>query len=254
MADDVRLNALLRPLGVPLPKVLGEGLDQPLPWVILERLSGADLGDVIDGLSDEQLRSVAEGVAQAQAAVARLGPAERYGYAAPPMAAPNAAWSAVLEANLSRSRDRILAAGLFGIEPVDAVAALIAQRHGELNAMAAVPFLHDTTTCNVIVTQAGLLSGIVDVDDLCFGDARYTSALTLAALSTSGRPATYVEVWMRAAAHQDDRAFRLYVALFLVDFMGEHGQRFNGNERPSTFLTRERLLETFWQAHERARD
>jgi len=247
LADGVHLNTLLRLLGVPLPKVLATGTDLPLPWVVLERLPGTDLGEVIDSLSDQQLGAIAKSVAQAQAVTARLGAVKRYGYAAKPEDAPKAVWSAVLEANLARSRARILTAGLFGSEPVETVAELIAYRRVELDARPAIAFLHDTTTRNVIVAPTGSLSGIVDVDDLCFGDPRYAPALTLVALLASGRPATYVDAWMRASGYQDDRIFRLYVALFLVDFMSEHGQRFNGNERPSTSAARATLLQAFTQ-------
>jgi hypothetical protein len=94
--------------------------------------------------------------------------------------------------------------------------------------------LHDTTTKNVIVTQDGTFSGIVDVDDLCFGDPRYPAALTLAALMAYGGPDSYVSAWLRHTAQSDDRIFRLYVSLFLLDLMSEHGQTFNGNMVRST--------------------
>jgi hypothetical protein len=114
----------------------------------------------------------------------------------------------------------------------------------ELDALSPVPFLHDTTTKNVIVTLEGSFSGIVDVDDLCFGDPRYVVALTLASLMASGRPTRYVNVWMNAAGYRDYRIFRRYVALFLVDFMSEHGQEFNGNI-PSSAGCRGRLLRVY---------
>ena len=107
-------------------------------------------------------------------------------------------------------------------------------RRETLDALPATAFLHDTTTRNVIVTPAGSLSGIVDVDDLCFGDPRYTPALTMAVLLAHNGPLAYVEHWMRVAGQRDNGLFRLYVALFLVDLMSEHGQRFNDNERRST--------------------
>jgi len=50
---------------------------------------------------------------------------------------------------------------------------------------------------------------------------------------------------MRAANYRDDRIFRLYVVLFLVDFMSEHGQAFNRNLRPSSADDRNRLLRIF---------
>jgi hypothetical protein len=248
MAAGVRLNRFLRPLGVPLPEVLAEGLEEAFPWAALERLPGTDLEHVIGTLSDGQLRAVAEGVAAAQAAASRVGAANRYGYSALPEAAPYVCWSAVLEANLARSRARIGGAGLFGLDWVERLAGLIGVRQADLDALPPTAFLHDTTTRNVIVATAGTLSGIVDVDDLCFGDPRYTPALTLAVLLAYGGPVSYVENWMRAAGHRDDGLFRLYVALFRADLMGEHGQRFNGNEQPSTPQARESLLHAFAQA------
>ena len=103
------------------------------------------------------------------------------------------------------------------------------------------------------MTRAGVFSGIVDVDDLCFGDPRYAAALTLASLIASGGPVRYVDAWMQAAGYRDDRIFRLYVALFIVDFMSEHGQVFNGNEPPSSSDDRKRLLHVFAECLDRAR-
>lgn len=251
LSDGVRLNRLLRPLGAPLPKILAEGLDEPLPWVVLERLPGTDLKHVIGSLSQAQLGAIAGSVAAAQAVAARVGSSGRYGYAAAPGTAPHTRWSDVLRASLARSRARIGAAGLFGSEPVEIVAGLVAARQAELDALPATAFLHDTTTKNVIVASSGTFAGIVDVDDLCFGDPRYAPALTMAVLQAYGGPTGYAEAWMRAAGHRDDRLFRLYVALFLVDLMAEHGQRFNGNERPSTDEARERLSRAFTRAVER---
>jgi aminoglycoside phosphotransferase (APT) family kinase protein len=112
----------------------------------------------------------------------------------------------------------------------------------ELDALPPIPFLHDTTTRNVIVTPDGAFSGIVDVDDLCFGDPRYVVALTLASLMVMDGPIRYVDAWMNLANYQHDTIFQLYVALFIVDFMSEHGQAFNGNVLPSSAERRNRLL------------
>jgi hypothetical protein len=46
---------------------------------------------------------------------------------------------------------------------------------------------------------------------------------------------------MRHAQHADDRIFRLYASLFLLDFMSEHGQAFNGNQPASTAQARAAL-------------
>jgi aminoglycoside phosphotransferase (APT) family kinase protein len=248
MQRGLRLLKRLRALGVPAPNVVAEGLEQPCPWVLMERLPGTDLQYVIGSLSDAQLSAIATEVAQAQQAASRFGSVGRFGYASDAEAAPHATWSAVLEENLNRSRRRIASARLFDPHVVEAVVDLLKNHRSELDGFQAVPFLHDTTTKNVIVTEQGVLSGIVDLDDLCFGDPRYAPALTLAVLLAYGGPASYVEAWMSAAGHVDDRIFRLYVALFLVDLMSEHGQSFNGNERASTPEEREAVMLAFTQA------
>jgi hypothetical protein len=98
-----------------------------------------------------------------------------------------------------------------------------------LGAFPATPFLHDTTTKNVIVTEHGAFSGIVDVDDLCFGDPRQTKALTMASLLASGSPTDYVYDWLWRAGEEADAPFWLYTSLSLLSFMGEHLMSANGN-------------------------
>ena len=135
--------------------------------------------------------------------------------------------------------------GLFDVSAVDAIEKMVSAARAELDALPPIPFLHDTTTKNVIVTPEGAFSGIVDVDDLCFGDPRYAIALTLAALTAFGGPVQYVDAWMKLAHHRDDRIFRLYVTLFIVDFMSEHGQEFNANPLPSSAGDRNHLCRVF---------
>jgi aminoglycoside phosphotransferase (APT) family kinase protein len=245
MTGAVHLSRLLKPRGVPLPAILAEDVTAELPWLILERLPGTDLGSVIARLSDEQLDQIAAEVANAQAITAKTGSAGRYGYAAVPEQAPFVAWTQVLEANLDRSRSRIASAGLFDVALVDVVRAMLTAKRYQIDRIESMPFLHDTTTKNVIVTANGALSGIVDVDDLCFGDPRYPAALTLAVLMAYGGPVQYVSTWLRHAKQPDDPTFRLYVSLFLLDLMAEHGQMFNGNERPSDAEARASLRRAF---------
>jgi len=192
-----------------------------------------------------QLERIAAEVARAQAATGEIGTAGRYGYAVRPDQAPYTAWSRVLDDNLARSRRRITSAGLFNVGLVDLVQARVAASRDEVDQIGATPFLHDTTLRNVIVTAEGVLSGIVDVDDLCFGDPRYPAALTLAVLMARGHPAHYVSAWLHHAGHRDDSIFRLYVSLFLLDLMSEHGQEFNGNQPPSTVDSRMALYRAF---------
>lgn len=118
----------------------------------------------------------------------------------------------------------------------------------QLDAIEATPFLHDTTTKNVIVTTEGKFSGIVDVDDLCYGDPRFVTALTEVALRANGLPATYSNYLMEASGWMDDHLNRLYVAVIFLGFMSEHGQPYNGNQRPSQPEARAKLLALYEDA------
>jgi len=242
----VYLSGLLRPPGVPFPAILADDVEAEFPWMAMDRLPGTDLGGVIATLSKQQLEEIAAEVARAQAITAETGSAARYGYASFPEQAPHAAWSGVLEESLSRSKERMASAGLFDPGLVDIVHAELVAMRAEIDEIEPTPFLHDATTKNVLVTPAGKFSGIVDVDELCFGDARYPAALTLAVLTAQfGAPLDYVSAWMREAGQEDDRVFQLYVALFLLELMSEHGHAFNGNDRPSTPEARAALLRAF---------
>jgi aminoglycoside phosphotransferase len=245
MMGAIRLSAMLRPRGAPLPEILGSNVGAGLPWLVLERLPGTDLGMVAGTLSNDQLDRIARRVASAQAIAAQTGSAGRYGYASQPDEAPNGTWADVLEAGLARSRTRIASAGLFDVSWVDVTRAVLTARKAELHRVEATPFLHDTTTKNVIVAPNGEFSGIVDVDDLCFGDPRYPAALTLAVLLAHGGPTAYVSAWLRHAGALDDAVFRLYVLVFLLNLMSEHGHAFNGNERPSSTAARASLRNAF---------
>ena len=98
----------------------------------------------------------------------------------------------------------------------------------ELEAVRPRAFLDDTTTKNVIV-ERGRLSGIVDVDVVCYGDPLFTVALTRASLRSRDLPLDYVECWCEALglSRGRGRALHLYTSLFCAVFLGELGMRFN---------------------------
>jgi aminoglycoside phosphotransferase len=253
MAGAVHLSDLLRPRGAPLPAILAQDIQSAFPWIALERLPGVDLGAAMGRLTDAQLDRIAANVARAQAITSQTGSAGRYGYAVRAEDAPHSVWSQALDDHLARSRRRIASAGLFDVGYADIAQSELDAMRDEIDSFPPTPFLHDTTTRNVIVTEAGAFSGIVDVDDLCFGDPRYPAALTLAVLTARGGPAQYVSAWLRHAGLSDDRLFRMYVLIFLLDLMSDHGQVFNGNQRPSSPEDRAALQRAFDRSEARVR-
>src|SRR5204863_9344886 len=61
-------------------------------------------------------------------------------------------------------------------------------------AIESTPFLDDTTTKHVLVHH-GRLTGIVDVDEVCFGDGLSTIALTQMSLLAHNQQTDYVRFW-----------------------------------------------------------
>ena len=245
MVGALQMSELLRPMGVPLPQVLHADLDATFPTLVLERLAGTDLGHVMASLEGRSLEAIAGRVVDAQWIVSRLPSAGRYGEAVTAEMAPCTSWPAVLAGGLARSRRRLAAAGLFSLEIADRVEALLDAVRPQASQIPAVPYLHDTTTKNVIVNSDGRFSGIVDVDDLCWGDPRLAAALTLAAIEAFGGSPHYVTAWMRLARFRDDRLFRAYVVLRVLDFLSEQGTYFNGNEIVANAATYAQLLALF---------
>jgi aminoglycoside phosphotransferase len=223
------LSELLRSKGLRLPAVLSHNTADVFPWMVLERLEGTDLEHVIHRLNAEQLKSIASEVQVAQELAAQISTDGRFGYAVRPDEALHKSWSAVLQASVDRSRERIASAGL--IEPgiADKVQDALTGLKGLTDKVRAVAFLHDTTTKNVIIAPNGTFSGIVDVDDLCFGDSRYPIALTMAALTCYGGPTSYASHWLKIAKGHDDCLFRLYVAIHILGLISDHGHNSNGN-------------------------
>lgn len=224
--------ARLRPLGVPVPRVLLADLAAtvtPFPGLVLERLPGSDLGHVLPTLNAAQRKDIAAAVVAAQRIVHGLPPGAGYGYVAHAEGPfPHRAWGDVVAASLARSRDRIAHAGVFPVSAVDTLAALLPRWERYLASVHAVAFLDDTTTKNVLVHD-GRFSGIVDVDVVCYGDPLWTVALTRMALLSGGHDLDYVHDWIDLLDLSTDqhRALDLYTAAFCVDFMGEIGQVFN---------------------------
>jgi Ser/Thr protein kinase RdoA (MazF antagonist) len=231
LAGATAWTARLRPLGVPLPAVLAHDVaaDTPLPYQVLERLPGDDLGLVHSALSVAQRRALAGSVVEVQSAVARLGVGTGFGYSADPEGhPPHGSWADVVHDNLRRSGGRLSGAAPAVRELHARVVARAAALRVFLDGVPAVPFLDDLTTKNVLVDD-GRLSGVVDVDVVCFGDPLWTPALTTVSLVAADLSTDYVDAWLELLSPDADArtAFDLYCAVFCLDLLSEDGLAFN---------------------------
>lgn len=235
LAGGVYWHERLREVGTPIPALLASDLTptRAFPYMLLERLPGDDLGAVYDRLSRDQRHALAAEIVALQRSVARMPSARGFGFARSyddPTLLPS--WQDVLTADLERSRQRIAAVGAVSLRHIERVGERVIAISDYLRAVEPTPFLDDTTTKNVIVWRGGL-SGVVDTDYVCFGDPLFTLALTRVALLAHHMDVDYADHWQTLLALDAarERALAVYVAVFLVGFMSELGQRFN-QERP----------------------
>jgi hypothetical protein len=240
-------SQLLRPRGVPLPKLLRSGSWNDFPYLILERLVGEDLGLVYDSLQLEQKQGIAPEVLRIQGLVGSLGEGSGFGFVSLPDSPRRPSWQHVIEDSRRRSRLRMESANITLPSGFERLAESAKRLNSYFASVRPLPFLDDTTTKNVLVHE-GVLTGIVDVDWVCFGDRLLTVALTRASLLSAKRDESYTEHWCKllALAPVEQAALRFYTALFFLDFMSELGQRFNRDTPTITaaeFAQLESLLE-----------
>jgi len=232
LAGAVYWSNQLRPKGIPLPKILAANLDSiksPFPFLILERFPGTDLEEVYEDLSSDDRRRLASEMVRLHSIVSQLPHGPGFGYLTSYENKPTQTqWSETVQASLTRSRARIREAKRVNESCVDEIEALLPSLQAYFNSIQPIPFLPDITTKNVIIDK-NRLSGIVDVDTLCFGDPLLTVALTRTALWSEKRDLDYVECWTELLQLQPEqqRALDFYTAQCVVDFMSELGHAFN---------------------------
>ncbi|GGD34818.1 phosphotransferase family protein [Croceicoccus pelagius] len=245
LAASVKMTALLRPMGVPIPEIIASDLDARLPWVMMERVPGTDLGQILNSLTETQRKQVAYEVAQAQKIVGQLSTAGTFGYVTGIGPAQHRNLPDLLDEDFARLRKRISHAGLFGDCHANRLAETLNSMRNRLLEIRPIAFLHDTTTKNVIVDPIGGKVGIIDVENLCFGDPRYVIAVTSAMLLVAGQPQEYIQAWLTFSGLENDEVCELYVCLALLELMSEHGQNWSDIVVHSNEQSRSHLLHIF---------
>ena len=211
---------VLRALGLPVQSVLAAGATTVGgSYIILDWMPGRDLVHELNGMSHEQMTRVAEQVVDYQRRVVSLPPAKGFGWAPIGRNGPLKSWSATfgeaqspVEANDGTSLGNLRAR----------LCRLRSRVEAYFDSVQATPFLDDLTTKNVLVHH-GKLSGIIDVDFVCYGDPLLTVGATLSAIisdipeGNEFYAAELIRCWNPSAAQE--RAIWFYAALWAIGFL-----------------------------------
>jgi aminoglycoside phosphotransferase (APT) family kinase protein len=236
LAGGIYWNEFLRPIGVPLPRIVAANLEPSeiqFPVVVLEQLPGSDLCQVYQTLTSSEKLEIVSEVVRIRDKVSVLPEAGGFGFAYSYEEPPAyRTWEEAVLAILERARQR-MSHGHPGGSYVERATQMLSQYEAYFASVRPVPFLDDTTTKNVLV-EHGRVTGVVDVDQLCFGDPLLTVGLTQTALLANGLDVDYVQHWMNLLRlnKQPRQVVDAYSLLFCVVFMSELGQRFNKESQP----------------------
>jgi aminoglycoside phosphotransferase (APT) family kinase protein len=219
--------------GVPLPRLLGAGEVAGYPFAVYERLRGTDLEEIYSALPGTDRRRIAHRVAEIQRKVHTLPQARGYGHALSyddPRLVRFAKWPEVLNDILDRAERDIVSTALCSTRYVAVTRAEIEDAEPYLAAVAPVAFLYDTNIRNVIVHNARI-SGIIDVDEVTFGDPLLSVGFTKTYMLLAGDDTEFVRHWCDwlDCTAEDSRLIDLYALVYAVRFMGTLGQKLNGN-------------------------
>lgn len=223
---------IMSKIDIPIPKILVNGIERENSYVILNFIEGKDLGDVYYKLTEEEKKKITSQLVAAQKRVEELPKNKGYGYVSSyDDENYKNTWKEVVLEHLDRSRKRIKENGIFDWKKVDTLENILSKYDEYFNKIEPIPFLDDVSTKNVIINN-GELSGIIDLDWLCFGDKLYIIALTNMALISMGADTNYIKYWTEeiGITKEQEKVLNLYTLIFCLDFMGEKGMKFNKDE------------------------
>jgi aminoglycoside phosphotransferase (APT) family kinase protein len=173
MAQEPPIHALLRAeTTVPVAEILAYDDTRALldrDYLLMERLPGRPLIDV--GLAGAELDGVLEQVGKYLAQMHALV-ADRYGYLGPhrPMA-PQPSWVEAFAVMWNKLLDDVVACGGYTREEADALRRLLDVYRPHFERHVPASLLHmDVWSQNILVDEAGQVTGLVDLDRALWGD------------------------------------------------------------------------------------
>lgn len=225
----------LLPLSIPLAKFIQsdlEGQYSPFPALLMNRLPGDDLCNLYSNLTGSDKKNLAMEMVSIQAKTYALPEGTSFGIAdGYEKNTDDKTWFDFIMNRLLLFKNIIKEAKIFDPENVEQVINIAIDIKNEFDIISPHPFLWDASERNVLVHQ-GKISGIVDVDDICFGDPLFVIGLTSTALETAGYDTLYSDYWAEELYLNSSAKLRLafYRLFFAIVFMRKQSMLTTNNQ------------------------
>ncbi|MFC7782812.1 phosphotransferase family protein [Legionella taurinensis] len=245
---------MLIPLGVPLAEFINSDLDgkySPFPSLLMMRLPGDDLINVYQELTNTEKRNLANEMVNIQAVCASLPDGPGYGILDSYDVIPTEkTWYEFLTKRLELYKEHITKNAVFNPDMVTQVLNVAQKMKENFSIIRPTPFLWDASERNVLIHD-GQIAGIVDVDEICFGDPLLVIALTSTCLELEGLDTIYTDYWAAALNLDKSAQERLdfYRLFYSIAFMRKHSM-LTANSKKVMFDI-EKLLNIFHQSGDR---
>ena len=221
LLDGLMWHRRLDDLGVPLPSIYDSGEIDGFHFALYERLPGEDLENIYSSLGANSKREIAARVAWVQERVGKLDKGYFSDYPT---------WPDAVAGILDRSEHVIKAAGDTVGNYFNTAREMTTVHMSYLAAVKPVAFLYDLNVRNVIIRD-GRMSGIIDVDEIWFGDPLLSVGRGKTLLLAMQQETDYIDYWCDYLKLSSEMLLMvdLYALLYCIRFMATSGQRLNGN-------------------------
>ncbi|MBA2711583.1 MAG: aminoglycoside phosphotransferase family protein [Tatlockia sp.] len=250
----IEWQKILLPLGVPLAEFIASDLDakySPYPALLMRRLPGDDLINVYKHLTNSDKKKLANEMINIQALCERLPEGPGFGILHSYVdSSVEKTWYGFLTKRLELCKENLIQQAIFDPHLVTQVLKLSKDMEENFRIVRPMPFLWDASERNVLVHK-GKITGIVDVDEICFGDPLLVIALTSTCLELEGFDTLYTDYWS-AGLHLNTSAqnrLAFYKLFYAIAFMRKHSMQTANNKK--LIFDIKRLLSIFHNSLER---
>lgn len=241
----------LIPLGIPLAKFIQSDLKNefsPFPALLMKRLPGDDLCNVYSSLTNLEKENLAKEMVSIQNKIKALPNGLGFGMASNyENLSEFKSWYDFLMQRLKLLIASIKKSTIFDATAMLNVISIANELKEDFYNITATPFLWDASERNVLVYK-GKISGIVDIDEICFGDPLFALGLTYSALKNEGHDTLYTDYWAENLNLDQKAKLRLefYRLFYIVVFMRKHSMLSANNQR--IIFDPDRLKDMFSQS------